>query len=98
MLFYKYNYTIEIASGVWSGNTDYLHGGFLKHAYLKSTSLSTVFDFAITDSDDNIIFSRKNIIGLLNESLELTMVGIHTLAISNSSADEDFNIKLMIRE
>ena len=98
MLFYKYNYTIEIASGIWSGNTEYLHGGFLKHVYLKSSSSSTVFDFAITDSDDNIIFNRKNIIGLLNESLELPMVGIHTLTISNSSVDEEFNIKLMIRE
>ena len=98
MLFYKYNYTIEITSGEWSANTEYLHGGFLKHVYLKSTSSSTVFDFAITDSDDNIIFARKNIIGLLNEMTELPMVGMHTLAISNSSVDEDFNIKLMIRE
>lgn len=98
MLFYRYSKTIDIDSGAWSGNTENLHGGLLKHIFIKSTSSSTVFDFSITDSNDNIIFTRKNVISKLNEMLELPMLGICTLDITNSTTDENFNIKLMIRE
>ena len=98
MLFYKYADTIEIVSGEWSGNTLYISGGELKHVFVKATASSTVFDFKITDSDDNVVLNRINEIGKLNEMMELPMLGIHTLSIINSTADEDFNIKLMIKE
>ena len=98
MLFYKYFETIEITSGAWSGNTLHIPGGFVKHFFIKSTSSSTVFNCSITDSDDNVILKRTNVIGLLNEIIELPVHGICTLAITNSTVDEDFNIKLMIKE
>lgn len=97
MLFYKYAKTIEITSGEWSGNTLFIPGGLLKHIFIKASS-STVFDFSITDSDDNAIFKRSDIIGLLNEMLELPVHGVCTLAITNSTIDENFNLKLMIKE
>jgi len=98
MLFYTYRETIEIDSGEWCGNTLYIPGGYIKHIFIKSSSSSTVFDFTITDSDDDVILTRTNVIGKLNELLELPVLGICTLAISNSTVDEDFNIKLMIKE
>lgn len=98
MLFYKYSETIEIVSGEWSGNTLHVPGGIASHLLIKSTSSSTVFDCSITDSDDNVIFKRSDVIGLLNEILELPVLGVCTLAITNSTVDENFNLKLMVKE
>lgn len=98
MLFYKYAKTITITSGTWSGNTLYIHSGLLKHLLVKATSSTTVFDFTITDSDNNIILKRTNVIGKLNEMLKLPVMDICNLAISNATIDENFNIKLMVRD
>ena len=63
---------------------------FLYHLFVKATTSSTVFDVEIENVDEDIIYSRTDNDGELNEQLRLPVARNVTLYIKNSTADEDF--------
>jgi len=98
MIFYNYdNSNAEVVGGVFEDNTLRLRG-ILKQIFIKATTASTIFDVQLTDKDDDIVLERTAETGTLNESIDFAMRGIYTIKILNSTVDETFIVKLLVRE
>lgn len=98
MIFYQYrNLSAVITSGTYSDNI-LKTIGVLKQIYIKPTSTSTIYDVQLIDRDNDIIFERNAEQGILNELTDLPLQGIYTIKILNSTVDENFIIKLFIKE
>jgi len=89
---------VTASSGSWSGNTQKINGGILLHVVVQAESSDTTFDFEIVDESGITIKSWTANTEELNEEVYIPISGVLTLEISNSSADEDFNIYLGIDE
>lgn len=97
-------YIVEIdetaSTGTWSKNTLNVTSGVTKQIYLKSNSTDTTFDFKMIDNKDNIVYDTYEIgesaTNILNKFVEIPMVGVYTLTVYNSSADETFTGRIIV--
>jgi len=90
-------YTITTSSGSAS-KTIKAGGNICYDILVKATTGATTFDVSLTDIYGNVVEYWQDNTGQLNERLQKLTYGNWTLDISNSSADEDFNILLLFRE
>ena len=102
MLIYKYrpeekDKAVAItAGGTWSGNTEDIKG-LCHQVYVKSASAGTVFDVTITDGHDIDVRKITGNTNILNDLTPWVVSGIHTITISNATADEVFRVLLCFR-
>jgi len=89
--------TITAAAGAVSVNTKNING-ILSYLYVKSASSDTEYDFQILDADGRIIRTYTDETGTIRDDQALPLDGKYTLKILNSSADETFDILMMIEE
>jgi hypothetical protein len=79
--------------------TAYCASGFIRQIFLKATTGSTTFDVTITDANSDVVFTREDETGELNEYIDLpTYPADYVLTIANASVDESFSYKLLIDE
>jgi len=62
------------------------------------TTPTTTFDVELIDIFGNQVMLREDLVGLLNDSVQLLTYGNWTLNILNASAAEEFKIALIFRE
>jgi hypothetical protein len=88
---------LTTSAGSASGNTQNLMG-ICYEILVKPTTASTQYDITITDSSSIVIYERTSETGTLAEVDTLPMNGVYTISIANSTANELFTIKIMVRE
>ena len=91
------------ASGVWSFNTEkFTDNVYLEQIIFQSATSTTTFDFYVLDKNSNLIFDTRtegtHPTGILRREVIIPLVGIHTIGVANSDADEAFTGKLVISE
>jgi len=96
---YKYKNTITTVAGASSGNTVPLHG-ICHYIYIEPTTATTTYRVSITDDDDNVVknYDNKYFKGVMRDFTQFIVQGIYTVSISNATANEDFVIKILVRE
>lgn len=99
MLIYKYvPGDAETVIGIWSGNTDYFSGGMCRQVYVKSASTDTTFDVTITDEHDIDVRKWTGQTYVVNDLTPFYVRGIYTIAISGATADEAFDVMMMVKD
>lgn len=87
------------SSGIWAFNTPKFSGCDLRQIIIKAATSDTTFDITITDDYDNIVYSSEGNTGSLNELLYLPLRGVYTVALVNSSVENEvYTGRLMIEE
>jgi len=96
---YKFKNTITISAGSGSGNTLPLHG-ICRYIYITPTTATTVYQVTITDDDDYTVrnYDSKYWKGAMRDFTPFIVQGIYTIAISNSTVNEDFIVKMLVEE
>ena len=91
------NFTPTASSGSFSVNTQNLRG-ILREILAKPTTATTNFDIKITNNQSVDIYERKGESCLLAEEVALPLQGIYTIAVDNSTVDEQFTLQLVMQE
>lgn len=96
---YKYKNTITPSAGSGSGNTLPLHG-ICRYIYIESTTATTAFNISITDDDDFTVkdYNKKFFKGVMRDFTDFIVQGIYTINITNSTKNEAFTVKMLVRE
>lgn len=96
-------YPIEItqttSSGTWSVNTPKLESRIIKQIIIEAATSTTTFKFDIKDEKNLTVFNTDTAAtGKLLQEVNIPAVGIYTLRVYSSSADEIFKGRIMIKE
>lgn len=90
------------AAGTWSVNTHNIKGGICYQIVMTSATASTTFDFKITDEKSLVVYdtlSRETTAtGTLEDEVRIPMRGIYTLQAYNSTRNELFTGRILIRD
>ena len=89
--------TLTTSSGSATGNTKRLVG-ILRQVVVSPATSSTVFDVTITNPQSSTVYERLSEAGELSEEVQLPLHGIHTVSLSNATADEEFSIQLILED
>ena len=89
--------TLTTSTGAASVNF-YCSTGAIAQVFVKPATSSTTFDVTLTDDDNNVVYTRADNTGELNEQLHLPAYLYYTLKIANASADEAHKYIVMIEE
>lgn len=96
-------YTATCVAGTWLQALPTIMAGVVVQIYIKPDTDTSMYDFRIKDAKDRIVYSNKNITGLLNELDKhppiAQAMGPYSLQIVNASlATETFDVLIMIQE
>lgn len=96
---YKFRNTLTTVAGSASGNTVPLHG-ICKYIYIEPETLTTTYNVTITDDDNDTVknFDLRFFKGVMRDFTEFIVQGIYTISISNATENEDFEVKMLVRE
>jgi len=94
---YKYKNTVTISAGSGSGNTLPLHGE-CKYLYISPATATTAYKVTITDDDNYTVKSYDWTKGILRDFTTFIVQGIYTINITNATVNEDFVVKLLVKE
>lgn len=95
MLVHKWSTTAAVAGGAWSGNTEKLSGVQCMQVYIKAPAPAVdVFDFIIYDPYGTPIREFLSVPGTYCDVTPFLMAGIHTLTITNATADGNYTIAM----
>jgi len=91
------------ASNTFSTNTLNIQGGICNQIYLAAHDTSvTTFELQLIDDHDNIIYDtvrrEKTATGILDDEVNLPMMGIYTVKVYNASSDDLFTGRLLIMD
>ena len=95
------------SSGAWSFNTQEFteaSNAYLTQILIKAASADTSFHFYIQDNhiDEHIIYDTRTdagaATGTLRDPVNIPLIGIYTINVVNSDADEQFTGILTVRE
>jgi len=89
-----YLFNLTPSGGEASTNTTRIRG-LLKLILVKPASTGTQYDIKIVNKDSIIIYQRLGETGGTSEQVELPLLGIYTITLSNATADEAFNLELL---
>ena len=90
--------TLTTSSGSASGNTVPSIQGILRQVIASPATSSTTYNITITNADSRIIYKRTSETGDLAENVQIPIKRINTVALSSATADELFNIELVIEQ
>jgi len=89
-------------SGTWASNTLDIKAGILKHILLAATASSTTFDFKLIDDKSNVVYDtirrEKTATQVLDDEIEMPVHGVYTMRVYNSSSDDTFSGRLLMRD
>lgn len=84
------------SSGTFAVNTTtHLHG-MCMHILANPATSSTTYDLKVVNPNSMTVYEVLSQAGELSEMIEIPLRGTHTITISNASADELFNIELLL--
>ena len=86
------------SSGSLSVNTQSTIQGILRQVIVHPATGSTIYTITITNPDDRIIYKRVSETGDIAEEVAIPVKKVHTVAITSATADEAFNIELVIEQ
>lgn len=104
MLFSNFPKTLTTSSGTVSFNTPKFSMGYLRQIIINPATSTTVYDLVIIDQDGYTVLPTQdqqtiNLTGSTNfHKLDIPMVGVYTVKIQNSTADEAFSLKMLVQE
>ena len=99
MVIFPLDVSETASSGTWSVNTPKLESRIIKQIIIEAATNTTTFDFDIQDEKNLTVFNTETkITGKLLEEVSIPTSGIYTLRVYNSSADEAFVGRIMIKE
>lgn len=88
--------TVATSGGTWQGVTGMLYG-YLVGVRCRPASADTIYNIRIVDRDSYNVYERKGVKGpMVAHQLALPIRGFHTVYIEQATADETFNLKLMV--
>ena len=85
------------SNGELEVNTQYIRG-LCRNIIINPASESTTYDVNITNGNDIIVYERLSETGTLSEIIQLPVLGVYTITISDSTKDELFKIQLICEE
>jgi hypothetical protein len=97
MLIHGGRLDLTTASSTASGNTKYLRG-LCHHVIVQPDTETTTYDIKIVNPNGVCIYERLSEVGTLSDLETIPVLGIYTITISNSTADEAFIIQLVCSE
>ena len=89
------NITVSGAEG--SENTNYIRG-LCHHIVAKPDTETTQYDISITNPAGAKIYERLSETGTLSELVTIPVLGVYTVAIANSTKDENFIVQIICQE
>jgi hypothetical protein len=92
------NYQLTTSAGTVSKTIFTGGGNVCYEIYVEATTPTTTFDVTLTDRFGHVTFERYDITGKLSETLQKIAYGNWTFKIENASADENFNVLIVMRE
>lgn len=95
---HKEKLTGTTSSGTFSANTSLQLHGLLHNIIVKPTTATTTYNIKIIDDDSMTVWERTSETGAFSDQVMLPMRGVHTLTISNATADEAFTVLLKFIE
>jgi len=99
MLFWQHQPDSGTTSGgSWTATTPVFSGALLRHVYIKFTTATTSFDFSLTDQEGRQFINITGNTGILNREYHIPLIGRYTLTISNASANEAFDIRIVAQD
>jgi len=66
--------------------------------YAKATTATTSFDLKIQDNSGFPVRKFTAVVGELNDLGKWSAQGVHTITIENASADEAFDLLMVVEE
>ena len=94
---YKLQNTVTVSAGSGSQNTLPIHG-ICQYIYIEPTTSTTTYKVTITDDDDDTVKEFEWKQGVFRDFTSFIVEGIYTISITESTANEDFTVKLLVRE
>jgi len=94
---HKHLQTVTIAAGSGASNTHPIDG-ICRFIYIEPTTATTTYKVNFTDEDSDTVKSWDWTRGTMRDFTPLIMHGIYTVNVTNSTANEDFDIKLLVEE
>ena len=104
MIFSRLNGTAVITSGSWSANTPKYSMGYIRQITLAPTTSTNIYDFSITDEYGYVILPTEDISttaiegGTSIHKIDIPLIGVYTMKITNATIDEALKYELMIQE
>jgi len=96
-MIHKFLKTVTVAAGSGSVNTLSVDG-MCRMLYIKPETATTTYKVNITDSDGDVVKNWDFSKATLRDYTPLILYGVSTINITNSTADEDFIVKLLVEE
>lgn len=91
-------FTGTIVGGSENINFSFPLGVICKQIIVKTDNANTTFDFKIVDKDGDTIYERDDEKGVINELIELPLMGSYTAQIRNANNDGDVTLKFSVWE
>ena len=95
---YRFKKTVTVAATTGSCNTHKITAGLGHKLLVKSATATTRFRVNVTDRDSDIIRSYNFRQNVLDDEKPLILQGINTVNITDSTANEDFTVKMWVEE
>ena len=85
MIKQRERHVTQPVSNTFSFNTNNSLKGILDRISVNPSSTTTTYDVQITDSDDTVIYKRTGRKGHWIDNSNISVWGIHTVTVSNTS-------------
>jgi hypothetical protein len=66
--------------------------------YIEPATATTIYQYTLVDDDSDTIVSSDWVQGTHRDFTELILHGSYTLNITNATANEAFDVKMLVRE
>lgn len=104
MIFSRLHGTATISSGSWSVNSPKYSMGYIRQITLAPTTSTNIYDFSIVDEYGYTILPTEDISttaiegGTSIHKIDIPLIGVYTLQITNATIDEAIKYEIMIQE
>ena len=86
------------SSGAISTNTVAALQGIAREIIISPATSTTVYNLTITNDKSLTVFKSSSITGDFIEEVALPFRGVYTVAVTNSTKDELFNMAIVLEE
>lgn len=91
------------SGGAWSFNSQkFTENCFIRQVVVVAASADTTFDFYIQDADSVLVYDTRTQgnapTGTLRDERIVPVIGINTIGVVSSTADETFTGKVIVSE
>ena len=98
MVIHSENMTGTTSSGALSTNTVAALSGIAREIIISPATSTTTYNLVITNDNSLTVFKSSSIEGDFIEEVALPFRGVYTVAVSQATKDEEFNIAIVLEE